>query len=62
MSKEEAVAQVQDEDDEPDEWYIVVELPIKTQALLTRQPTGTNGSSLLAVLVSSQSGLTTFIS
>ena len=27
MSKEEAVAQVQDEDDEPDEWYIVVELP-----------------------------------
>jgi hypothetical protein len=31
---------------------------IKTQALLTRQPTGTNGSSLLAVLVSSQvSGL-----
>jgi hypothetical protein len=27
MSKEEGVAQVQDEDDELDEWYVVVELP-----------------------------------
>jgi hypothetical protein len=32
MSKEEAVAQAQDEEDEPDEWYIVVELPNQDQS------------------------------
>jgi hypothetical protein len=39
MSKEEAVAQVQDEDDdEPDEWYIVVELP-------NQDPSSTNATA-----------------